>query len=71
MKIIEGVRYYPFLVSYRLRSGKRKSFTYYSPGEPWVRSEVARLLDDEVGIENIAPGSAKISPKKTAARRSR
>lgn len=58
--IIEGVHYHRYLVRYTLTDGKRRRMVHYSPGYPWVRSEVARRLDERVGIKNIKPHSVRI-----------
>jgi hypothetical protein len=57
---VEGVPYYRFKVRLRLKNGNRRSFTQYSPGYPWVRTEVARRVDAEFGIENVRAGSCTI-----------
>jgi len=57
---VERVTYYRHIVRYRLKSGARRRMVHYSPGGPWVRTEVARRLDDRCGVESIAPGSVKI-----------
>lgn len=57
---IEGVRYVPFLVRYTLADGRRRRMVRWSPGFPWVRSEVGRELDERFGIENIKPHSVTI-----------
>lgn len=60
--LIEGVPYYPFKISYRTVEGKRRQRTIRSPGYPWVREEVTRMLDDGAfgEVEHIAPGSLAI-----------
>jgi len=67
----EGVPYYPFSVRYRTKGGKRKSLTIWSPGEPWVRDEIARYFEEHVGVENITPRSVSYRLKKPRARSSR
>lgn len=59
-RVIEGVPYHRFIVRYTLRTGKRRRLVRYSPGFPWVRTEVARELDDRHGIEAIKPRSVTI-----------
>jgi hypothetical protein len=59
--IIEGVRYYRHVVRYTLADGRRRRLVRWSPGHHWVRSEIARELDDRHGIENIKPGSCTIT----------
>lgn len=60
-KEIEGVTYAPFVVRFRLVSGKRRRWVRWSPecGQ-WVRGEVARELDERLGVEQIAPHSVTI-----------
>jgi hypothetical protein len=62
--IIEGVPYYPFIVTFRTTDGKRHKLTHWSPGYPWVRQEVARGLDDRFGISEIVPGSCAIQQRR-------
>jgi len=56
-KTIEGVTYYRYRVAFRLVSSGRKRRTFWSPGHPWVRTEIARWLDGTYGIEAIVPQS--------------
>jgi len=60
-RLVEGVRWYRHFVSFRLVDGRRRRWVLWSPGWPWVRSEAARMLAEEVGVANIVPGSARIS----------
>jgi len=60
IKLIEGVPWRRFRIRYRLANGRRRSMTRWSPGFPWVRTEIARELDERFGIENIAPRSVTI-----------
>jgi pyruvate-formate lyase-activating enzyme len=53
VRIIEGVAYRPFVVRCRLKSGRRLRRIYWSPGEPWVGTEVSRALGAEFGYENL------------------
>jgi hypothetical protein len=57
---IEGVTYYRFRARFRTTDGKRRSKIVWSPGEPWLRTEVARTLDAVFGIEAIKPYSCVI-----------
>lgn len=57
---IEGVTYYPFVIRFRLKSGRRKRWVRWSPAEMFVRSEVARELQDTIGIDAVKPGSLTI-----------
>ena len=61
VRYIEGVPYYKFRARFRLVSGERRQRTYWSPGYPWVRTEVARSLGAEFGIENIKPQSVTLT----------
>lgn len=67
--LIEGVRYYPFIVRYRLADGRRRRMRRWSPGFPWVREEVARELQDRFDVTDIQAGSVRISAEKSPARR--
>lgn len=57
-KNVEGVTWYKYTVRYKLKGERRsRSLTTWSPGEPWIRTELGRLLDEKYGIDNIEPGS--------------
>jgi hypothetical protein len=56
-RLVEGVPYYPFRVTWKTACGRRRRCVFWSPGEPWLHIEVARALDDEYGLDAIAPGS--------------
>lgn len=58
--MIEGVRYYRFLVRYTLRDGSRRRMVRWSPGFPWIREEILRELDDRFGLDAIRPGSITV-----------
>lgn len=58
--LIEGVRYRPFVVRFRLADGTRRRITRWSPGFPWVRDEVGRELLDAYGLDGIKPRSVTI-----------
>ena len=63
MKRIEGVPYYRYVVRFVLLTEKgsvRRKRVFYSPGEPWVRTEVSRALVDYYGLERIKPGSVTL-----------
>jgi hypothetical protein len=60
VRIIEGVPYYPHVVTYTLATGQRRRMRRWSPGNPWVREEVARELIDRFGFEGIKQGSVSI-----------
>lgn len=60
---IEGVFYWPYVVRFTLANGKRRKLIRWSPGVPWVYSEVARELVDRYGLEGIKPNSATIRPR--------
>lgn len=72
-KYIEGVPYYSYLVRYRTTDGKRRRLTFWSPGEPWIRTELGRTLDAMHGIETIVPGSVtyRRAPEKRRPRKRR
>lgn len=59
-RVFEGVRWYRHVVRYRLGDGRHRRLVRWSPGEPWVRGEVVRELDERHGLENIAPGSVTV-----------
>ncbi len=54
---VEGVRYFPYRVRFALLDGTRKRWIRWSPGYPFVRSEVARELAERFGTGQIRPGS--------------
>ncbi len=62
---VEGVPYWTYRVQYRLRgrNGARRSFMVQSPGGPWVRSEVGRMLEDLNDVAPIRHGSATIEAR--------
>lgn len=60
MKFIEGVPYHRHVVRYTTIDGKRRRMVHWSPGHPWVRTEVLHTLDARVGVENIKPRSVTI-----------
>ena len=43
---IEGVTYHRYRVRFRLIDGRRRLWYRWSPGEPWVFSEIARELEE-------------------------
>lgn len=59
---IEGVTYYPFLVRFRLRDGRRRRWVRWSAGRPWVRDEVGQELLDRFGVEGLRERSVTIRP---------
>ena len=59
-RTIEGVPYHRFVVRYTLSDGRRRRMIRWSPGFPWVRTEVLRELDDRHGIEAIKHNSVTI-----------
>ncbi len=62
-RVIEGVPYRRFVVSYTLASGARRRMVRWSPGEPWVYDEVGRELVERFGVEGLKPGSVTIAEK--------
>jgi len=60
MRLIEGVPYSRYVVRYRLVDGRRRRLVRWSPGYPWIRSEVARELVDLHGFDGIKHGSVTI-----------
>ena len=56
-RIIEGVPYLRYRVTFRDRSGKRWRLMHWSPGPPWIGAEVTRLLNEEHDVE---PGATVI-----------
>jgi hypothetical protein len=55
VKLVEGVPWYRFVIRFRLLSGERRRMVRWSPGEPWIREEIARELSDRQLV--IKPGS--------------
>ena len=62
--IREGVPYHPFIVTFRTKDGARHHETHYSPGFPWVRTEVARSIDERIGVEQVVPGTCVIQQRR-------
>jgi hypothetical protein len=46
---IEGVTYFRYRLALRLPDGRRRERVIWSPGQPWLDSEVRRYLAAEVG----------------------
>ena len=65
---VEGVPYLRYVVSYVLASGPRRRMVRWSPGYPWVRSEIARELVDRFGDDGIRPHSVTIRQRSLAPR---
>lgn len=59
--IIEGVPYYRHVIRYTLADGRRRRMVRWSPGFPWIRSEVGRELADRFGLDGIKHGSVTIT----------
>jgi hypothetical protein len=57
---IEGVTYHRFVARFTLADGRRRRRFYWSPGFPWVYTEIGRSLLDEFGLEGIKPHSCTI-----------
>ncbi len=58
-RVYEGVPYYRYVVTYTLTDGRRRRMVRWSPGLPWLQSEVARELQDV----DVKPGSnVRITP---------
>ena len=57
---VEGVRYYPFRIRYRLADGKRRSMKRWAPALVYMRESALRELLDRFGLEGIAPNSVTI-----------
>jgi hypothetical protein len=47
--MVEGVPWYRYRVTFRTSDGKRHRLTHWSPGWPWVASEVGAALHDMHG----------------------
>ncbi len=60
VKHIEGVPYRRFIVHYTLADGRRRRMFRWSPGSPWVYTEMGRELVDRFGVEGIKPRSVTI-----------
>lgn len=60
-RYVEGVPYYRHAVTYTLTGGRRRRMVRWSPGAPWVYTEVARELCERFGFEAIEPGSVSIT----------
>lgn len=59
-RLVEGVPYYRFRITFKTVDGKRHRLRIWSPGYPWVRTEVGRMLDERYGIDCIELGSCTI-----------
>lgn len=57
---IEGVPYHRHVIRYTLVDGRRRCMVRWSPGHPWVRTEVARELVERFGEDGIKRGSVTI-----------
>jgi len=44
--VVEGVTHRRYRVEFKTNTGKRVKVFLWSPGHPWLRSEVARMLDE-------------------------
>jgi hypothetical protein len=60
VRYVEGVPYYPFLVRFTLADGRKRRVVRWSPGDPWVRQEVARELVERFGVEGLQERSVTI-----------
>jgi hypothetical protein len=59
--ILEGVIYHRYMVSFRLRSGERRTWVRWAPNAYFMREQLVRELDArdvEPGV--IVPGSGRI-----------
>ena len=52
--VVEGVVYRPYSVSFKTRSGKRTRVTHWSPGQPWLGGEIARMLSERGDVDSKA-----------------
>lgn len=55
--IVEGDRYFPFVVRFRLADGRRRRWVRWSPGRPWIAAEISRELAARFGGDELHPGS--------------
>lgn len=62
--IVEGVRYHRYVIRLTLKDGTKHKLFRWSPGPPWVRTEVAHELEDLFGVERIKPHSVTIRKTK-------
>lgn len=58
---IEGVPYYRYVVRFTLADGRRRRWVRWSPGPPWVYSEVGRELIERFGDNGVRKGSVSIT----------
>jgi hypothetical protein len=54
-RVIEGVTYRPYTVTFKTDAGKRVRWTHWSAGPPWIGGEVARYLDDRDDVTKGQP----------------
>ena len=53
-RLFEGVPYHRYRVEFTTESGERCRLFHWSPGLPWLREEVTRMLNDR---GDVAAGS--------------
>lgn len=58
---VEGVWYAPYVVRYVTTAGKRRRFTVWCPGSPWLRDTVLRALDDREDVDRSKRVSVRIA----------
>lgn len=62
VRYFEGVPYTRFVVTFRLADGRRRRWIRWSPGHPWVRSEVMREIAARFRLNDLKTGSLEIRP---------
>lgn len=58
---VEGVTYRKFIITFRLKSGKRVRWIRYAPLEMFAREQLVRELEDrDIGPDDVVPRSCSI-----------
>lgn len=58
-RVVEGVIHRPYEISFKTDGGRAVRFTHWSPGRPWLDSEIARYLDDRDDVTQGQPINIK------------
>lgn len=58
-RVVEGVTWRPYTISFKTDAGRAVRFTHWSPGRPWLDGEIARYLDDRDDVTQGQPINIK------------
>ena len=50
VRMVEGVPWRNYVVRFTTAEGKRKQWSHWSPGPPWLYGEIRRYLDERVDV---------------------